>query len=244
MELPRKAVRLSLKPEMVGQRYGWVEIIGPVKAWNEKMNHCWVLTKCNGCGREQWTELGNLRSRKSRGCQACSQPRKAPQWLYKRMSAAKQRCEVPSNIMYPEYGGRGIEFKFSSVNEACLYMMSLGPLDRSLEIDRIDTNGNYEPGNLRWVTHSVNCANQRRNTLSEWDQRYWPYTRTVVLKKLSRGETREQIIEDARRTVRNRGKNWPVIEERLKSMTYEMPDRITVLRYRGSSSTTADTAAE
>ena len=159
------------------------------------------------------------------------------------MSAAKQRCESPSNIMYPEYGGRGIRFCFDSVNDACLYMMSLGPMDRSKEIDRIDTNGNYAPGNLRWATRSENCSNQRRNVLSRWDQRYWPYTRTVVLKKLSRGETREQIIEDAKRTVRNRGKNWPVIEERLKSMTYEMPEDITVLRYRESSSTTVATAA-
>jgi hypothetical protein len=234
---------MSLKPEMVGKQYGWVEIISPLKLWNEKMNHCWVLTRCTGCGSEQWSDLGNLRSGRSRGCQSCSQPRRAPTWLYKRMSAAKQRCESPENIMYPEYGGRGICFCFPSVNEACLYMMALGPLNRDLEIDRIDTNGNYEPGNLRWVTRAENCSNQRRNVLSEWDQKYWPYTRGVVLRKLSRGETREQIIEDARRTVENRGKNWRTIEGRLKSMTYEMPDRITVLRYRGNSSTTVDTAA-
>ncbi|MGN0955495.1 hypothetical protein, partial [Megasphaera sp.] len=79
--------------------------------------------------------------------------------------------------------------------------------------------------------------------LTEFHQEYWPYAKKTVLNKLSAGETREQIIQDAQKAVREKRKNWRGIQRRLASMTLKMPDQITVLPYRGNSSTTADTAA-
>lgn len=51
------------------------------------------------------------------------------------------------------------------------------------------------------------------------------------------------IIQDAQKAVREKRKNWRGIQRRLASMTLKMPDQITVLPYRGNSSTTADMAA-
>lgn len=157
------AAHVSFKPEQVGARFGWVEIISPEKRWSERWNHCYVLTKCGGCGEIQWQELGNLRSGKSKGCQSCSQRRAVPHWLDRRFTAAKQRCTNPKDGNFKNYGARGIEFRFPNVTAAGLYMIETNGLpSREMELDRINVNGHYEPGNLRWVTHQENCQNQRR----------------------------------------------------------------------------------
>ena len=244
LESPPPAAHISYKPEIVGSRYGWVTIISPEKRWNRTRNHCYVLTRCEGCGTIQWQFLDNLRRGISKGCKTCSQPRQIPIWLEKRLSAAKQRCENPSDPEYANYGGRGIRFKFASVLEAGLYLQKMyGTLDRKMELDRINTNGHYEPGNVRFTTRSENQSNKRTTVLSEFRQEYWPYCYTTTIRKLSQGLSREEIIKDAETAVFERRKNWRIILARLEFMTYEMPDHITVLPYRGGSSTTAGTGA-
>jgi cell envelope opacity-associated protein A len=101
-----------------------------------------------------------------------------------------------------------------------------------MEIDRINNNGNYSPGNIRFVTRRQNQANRRNTVLSEFQQKYWPYARSVVVKKLSQGMDRAGIIESAELAVKEKRKNWRLIEARLEFMTYEMPESITVLPYR------------
>ena len=244
MASPPPAARISYKQEMVGKQYGWVKIISSEKRWNQKMNHCYVLTECQGCGSIQWQDLNNLTRGKSKGCQNCSQPRQIPLWLDRRLTAAKARCENPRDPGYHNYGERGIKFSFPSVTAAGLYLIKMfGLPERQMEIDRIDTNGDYAPGNLRFADHRTNCVNQRRNVLNRFEQKYWPYARSVVTRKLSSGLSRNQIIADAQNAVLEKRKNWRLIEARLEFMTYEMPDDIIVLPYRATSSTTAVTAA-
>lgn len=232
-DTPPPAAHISYKPEQVGEQYGWVTIISPEKRWGPKWTHCRVLTRCVGCGREQWSDLSALSSGKSKGCQACSQPRQIPFWLDRRLTAAKQRCENPNNQQFTNYGARGITFNFSSIMEAGLWILANVPdVKREYEMDRIDTNGNYACGNIRFVPNTVNLGNRNTTVLSEWDPQYWPYARSVVTRLLSAGMTRTGVIQSAVRAVKEKRKNWRSIEERLRSMTYEMPDQITVLPYR------------
>ena len=165
-------------------------------------------------------------------------------WLDRRLTAAKQRCENPKDKGYRNYGARGIKFSFQSVTEAGLYLIEkYGQPDREMEIDRIDNNGNYEKGNIRFVTHEKNNQNKRCTVLNLFYQKYWPYVRSVVIRKLSHGLSRKEIIQDAETAVFEKRKNWRLIEARLEFMTYEMPDDITVLPYRTDSCITAATAA-
>lgn len=234
LDSPPKADHISQNLEQVGSQYGWVKIISPERRYTKGWSRCYVLTECQGCGRKSWTCLQNLTSGRSKGCQACSQPRQIPKWLDRRITAEKQRCQNPNDPGYENYGGRGIEFRFDSVTECGLYIMSLYPnLNRDMELDRIDNNGHYERGNIRMVTRKVNSGNRRITVLSDWDPQYWPYSETCTKRKLAAGMTREQVIESARKAVREKRKNWRGIQERLESMTYEMPDRITVIPYRG-----------
>ena len=166
-------------------------------------------------------------------------------WLEQRLTAAKGRCENPNDRQYHLYGGRGVRFCFPSVIQAGIWILKNVPnVRREYEMDRIDNNGHYAPGNIRFVPREKNLGNRRVTVLSEWDQEYWPYSRNVVTRMLSSGKTREEIIESAREAVRMKRKNWKLIDARLDFMTYEMPAHIIVLPYRGGSSTTAATAAE
>lgn len=199
------------------------------------MEPLYVLTRCMGCGSVQWQCLGNLREGKSKGCQRCSKPRQIPRWLDRRLTAAKQRCENPNDRQYSRYGARGVEFRFSSVLEAGLWILeNVENVRRDLELDRIDTNGHYEPGNLRFVEGVVNRANRRISVIPFFYQDEWPYARGVVTRKLSDGMSRAEIIADAQKAVYEKRKNWRLIEARLEFMIYEMRDPDTVLPYRGA----------
>jgi hypothetical protein len=72
-----------------------------------------------------------------------------------------QRCTNPNSKSYPRYGGRGITVcaRWQSSFENFLADMGEKP-DSALEIDREDNDGNYEPGNCRWVTTVVNANNR------------------------------------------------------------------------------------
>lgn len=235
LESPPPAEHISYSPDLVGQQFGWVKIISPERRWNKSWNRCYVLTECMGCGAIQWSILGNLTRGLSKGCQSCSQPRQIPVWLHKRLTAAKQRCENPTDPGYHNYGGRGVKFDFPGVTEAGLYLIKkYGLPDRAMEIDRINNDGNYAPGNLRFVSHTENNRNKQSTVLSRYDPEFWPYARSVVVRKLSSGLTREEIIRDAEIAVFEKRKNWRYIEARLEFMTYEMPEDVIVLPYRAN----------
>lgn len=73
---------------------------------------------------------------------------------------AKQRCINPQCAWWPEYGGRGIQFKFQSFEE---FFAELGPKPgREYSLDRINNDGHYQPGNVRWATRKQQANNQRR----------------------------------------------------------------------------------
>lgn len=82
--------------------------------------------------------------------------------LVNRYSDMKRRCSNPKHKFYKYYGGRGIKCLFKSSKEFVDYVISILKVDpRDLDIDRIDNDGNYEPGNIQFVTHRENQKNRR-----------------------------------------------------------------------------------
>ena len=76
-----------------------------------------------------------------------------------------QRCTNPNNKNFHHYGGRGIQVcqPWRDGFRAFLADMGRRPSSRH-SIDRIDPDGNYEPGTCRWATQSVQVANRRKKT--------------------------------------------------------------------------------
>ena len=86
---------------------------------------------------------------------------------YKTWQAMKERCYNKNCRLYPRYGGRGITVCDRWKNSFIAFFKDMGykPFPKA-QIDRIDNNGNYEPGNCRWVLQAVNCRNSSYAKLS------------------------------------------------------------------------------
>lgn len=88
--------------------------------------------------------------------------------LYDRWVGMKRRCLDPRHVRWADYGGRGI-----SVDPAWLdfetFADDIGPMPCQINgrwtLDRIDGDGNYEPGNVRWATDSEQNRNRRSYTM-------------------------------------------------------------------------------
>lgn len=89
---------------------------------------------------------------------------------YAAWSDAKSRCYNSNVRNYSEYGGRGIEMCEEWRNSFEAFYAYMGDRPSLIHsLDRIDANGNYEPGNCRWATDKEQCRNTRFNRVLEVD---------------------------------------------------------------------------
>lgn len=77
---------------------------------------------------------------------------------YRSYTHARERCNNLAADNYIYYGGRGIEFRFKSFTE---FFAELGPRPEGMTLDRINPDGHYEAGNVRWATRKEQSANRR-----------------------------------------------------------------------------------
>ena len=76
----------------------------------------------------------------------------------------RRRCTNPKDAAWKNYGGRGITVCPQWMESFDQFVEDMGLRPDGMTLERLDTNGNYEPGNCAWVSTRDNL-NNRRNTI-------------------------------------------------------------------------------
>lgn len=150
--------------DLEGRQYEHWLVLGYAGKHNKK--HRWWC-KCN-CVKQVIKKVINYNLNGSCGCHHIKQVTASNtthgMWgstEYTSYSCAKSRCNNTNDTAYKYYGGRGIKFKFNSFEE---FLDELGTKsNKNLTVDRIDVNGHYEKGNVRWITQAEQLRNTTRN---------------------------------------------------------------------------------
>ena len=193
-----------LEPGMVGIQFGSLKICSRITQGRGAALMVDVI--CSRCSKTHFARYYNISRRpETLACPHCNPRRevRAPKWIYQRCQAQQQRCENPLNDAYERYGMRGIQFKFSSVADAANWVIEeLGiPSSRDCQLDRIDNEGHYAPGNLRWASAALNMNNTRvsgnRQKFLEFRVNYPEvrYADRTLSRMLHMGMTTAQILQ-------------------------------------------------
>lgn len=161
-------------------------IIGPSNPSRDKRGTLLYDVKCGWCGRVKPMTKWIIHCSQSCGCVrgklisktkvrhgAARRAKITPE--FRAWSGAKNRCCNTNNKDYYNYGARGIRMCEEWLHDFPAFLEHIGPQPPQPEgkieysLDRIDNNGNYEPGNVRWAMAEQQSRNRRNNRIIEFD---------------------------------------------------------------------------
>lgn len=200
--------------DLKGMRFGRLTVTARAESSRAGKARWHCICDCGGCTIAVGSGLINGTStscgcyRDERNIESKTKHGMADSRLYRIWGAMKKRCNNPNNTDYKYYGGRGITYHPSfETFEGFLAGIPDGYTD-SMEIDRIKSDGNYEPGNLRWATRSGQMRNTRRTLVNvkgsdelvnyaELGERFG-LKRATIWQRIARGESIETALRPAK----------------------------------------------
>lgn len=166
---------------ITGQRFGRLAALGPTS--RDRNKHTVWLCQCD-CGNTTHVTLQSLRGGTTRSCgclyredigRRSKTHGKSHTPLYNTWQHMRMRCANGNDKNYGDYGGRGITVcaEWQTSYESFADHVSQLPNFRvkGYTLDRIDNDGNYVPGNVRWVLHRVQIRNRRNTRMLSYDGR-------------------------------------------------------------------------
>jgi len=163
--------------DLTNKRFGLLVAIKSTRS--EKGQRIWTC-QCD-CGNTKDVVAYSLARGASKSCGCISRQRmidrnfkhgKSKTRIHRIWSAMKQRCHDKNKSNYQYYGGRGIKIckEWMVFQNFHNWAIANGYND-NLSIDRIDSNGNYEPDNCRWATKKQQANNIRTNHFIEYNNK-------------------------------------------------------------------------
>ena len=176
---------MPIRPVLAGQRFGRLVVKDPdrfaspaasQRAKGITRGNRMPLCLCD-CGAEVQVKQHSLRTDETKSC-GCLKREVASlriaarnlshgltrHLLYGTWTQMLRRCENKRHKQFKDYGGRGIRV-CDGWHDVRLFIADierdLGPRPDGMTLDRVDNDGNYEPGNVRWATSYEQRANRR-----------------------------------------------------------------------------------
>lgn len=218
-----------------GARYGNLVVIGESATRRSAGGSVkrYMLCQCD-CGNQLEVRFNNLRSGHTQSCGCYVPPKQSTAPGYHGMKDSdeygiwvgmKRRCYKEYEMGFSNYGGRGITVCDRWRHSFKAFFEDMGPRpSKDHSIDRIDGNGNYEPGNCRWSTRKEQNRNRRDNRnytfqgktmcLADWAAEF-KMRKGTLFDRLARGMTLEEALTTpVRKWVPQEGNGRCVMRER------------------------------
>ena len=169
---------MSKRTDLTGQRFGRLTV---VEISEIKDGNVFWLCRCD-CGNMTVVTRRNLQSGNTRSCGCLLVENRGTGTIthglsrtkiYRTWKDMRNRCHNPKRKSYPNYGGRGIAVcdewreNFTAFYEHVSKLEHFG--EDGYSLDRINNDGNYEPGNVRWANRAEQCRNKRNNVIVEYN---------------------------------------------------------------------------
>lgn len=154
----RRVVKLqdTKYPICHGQQFGYCSVVSPFAILSQKDYKTYVLVGDHCSIR--FIAADNLMT--YGGPTLRMKHDEIDHWLYSRFASLNSRCYRKKDARYKTYGARGIKCEFRNYLEFREECEKLPNFSKEFEIDRIDNNGNYAAGNIRFVTKKENAGNK------------------------------------------------------------------------------------
>ncbi len=176
-EEARNTPSQRLTHDLSNQRFGRLAVLTYAGMKPVGLNRQFAQWHCQcDCGNSAIVTSLNLKANVTKSC-GCLQREvsgqratthghyKSPE--YRVWQAMLDRCRRPNSTVFKHYGGRGISVCDRWVTSFQHFWDDMGPCPVKHQLDRINNDGNYEPGNCRWATKEQNIANRRNTRLME-----------------------------------------------------------------------------